>query len=80
MKCLDLKEYEIFSFIKGFIETHGYPPTVREIGRGVHLKATSSVVYYLKNMKKCGMIDYVDASPRTITLIGYKIELTRTEN
>lgn len=69
------KEREIWNFIKEFIEKNGYSPTVREICVGVNLKSPSSVMMYLKNMRKAGSIDYKDESPRTITLTGYRINL-----
>ena len=38
------KQKEILEFIKGEILNRGYPPSVRDICEGVHLKSTSSVM------------------------------------
>ena len=65
---------KILRFIIGYIQEHGYSPTIREIGDGVGLKSTSSVVHHLNCMLKCGMIE-TDAgfgSPRAIRLPGYQ--------
>ena len=72
-KELDMNE-KILQFIIDYIQEHGYSPTIREIGAGVGLKSTSSVVYHLKCMLKCGMIE-TDAgfgSSRAIRVPGYK--------
>ncbi|NLY21140.1 MAG: transcriptional repressor LexA [Tissierellia bacterium] len=65
---LNQKELEILFFIKSNIENKGYPPTVREICKGVNLKSPSSVHGYLSKLE---MKDYItkDATkPRAIVL------------
>ena len=57
-----------------YIEIHGYPPTVREIGKMTGLKSTSSVQYHMEVLKKEGRIE-TDAgfnAPRAIRIPGYK--------
>lgn len=64
----------ILLFIKIYINEHGYPPTVREIGAGVGLKSTSSVQSHLAKMLEMGMIE-TDAGigcPRAIRVPGMK--------
>lgn len=64
----------ILESIISYIETHGYPPTVREISDMVGLKSTSSTQSHLKRMAIEGMIetDAPDSSPRAIRVPGYK--------
>lgn len=62
--------------IVGYINEHGYPPTVREIGDMVGLKSTSSVQSHLKRMIEAGELE-TDAgfsSPRAIRVPGSKDE------
>lgn len=47
---------EIMRYIEFFISAHGKAPTVREIGRGVGLKSTNHVQYYLNWLEKEGYI------------------------
>lgn len=68
-----LRENIVQSII-GYIEIHGYPPTVREIGEMVGLKSTSSVQHHLEILRKEGKIE-TDAgfsAPRAIRIPGYK--------
>ena len=69
----ELKRQEILDFIVSYIKQHGYPPTVREIGKGVNLKSTSSVHSHLKKMVDDGVIKN-DGAPRTIMVIGYEFK------
>lgn len=57
-----------------YIEAHGYPPTVREIGQMVGLRSTSSTQHHLEVLRKEGKIE-TDAgfnSPRAIRVPGYR--------
>ncbi len=68
-----LRENIVQSIIS-YIERHGYPPTVREIGDMVGLKSTSSVQHHLKVLFKEGRLetDAGECSPRAIRIPGYK--------
>ena len=65
---------KILEFIISYIQLHGYPPTVKEIGDGVGLKSKSSVHAHLLRMLNDGMIetDAGTGSPRAIRVHGYK--------
>lgn len=65
---------KILEFIISYIQLHGYPPTVREVGDGVGLKSKSSVHAHLLRMLNDGMIetDAGNGSPRAIRVPGYK--------
>ena len=65
---------KIYDYIVDYIQEHGYPPTVREIGAGVGLKSTSSVYYHLQKMLDLGMLetDAEESAPRAIRVPGYK--------
>lgn len=68
------KNEEIIEAIINYIQKHGYPPTVREIGNKVRLKSTSSVHRHLQQMLDRGMIESDDnyGSPRAIRVPGYE--------
>ena len=46
------KQKEILEFIKSEILNRGYPPSVRDICEGVHLKSTSSVHAHLETLER----------------------------
>jgi repressor LexA len=45
---------EILSFIQRFAREHGYPPTIREIGKAYGISSTNGVRYYLHLLEKAG--------------------------
>jgi repressor LexA len=48
---LSPRRREILEYIRQTIADRGYPPTVREIGKGVGLKSTSTVHFHLKALE-----------------------------
>lgn len=66
---LTQKELEILFYIKRKIEEQGYPPSVREIGKGVGLKSPSSVHGYIERLVAK---EYIDKSPMTNRTISIK--------
>lgn len=65
---------QIRQVIIDYIQQHGYPPTVREIGEAVGLKSTSGVKMHLDRMFADGILE-TDASigtPRAIRVPEYK--------
>lgn len=65
---LTQKEAEILFYIKRVIETQGYPPTVREICKGVNLKSPSSVHGYLERLEAKDYITKTAMKNRSIVL------------
>ena len=65
---LSLKQIQILNYIKSEISKKGYPPTFRDIGRGVNLKSTCSVSSHLKTLEKMGYIARDPSKPRAIKL------------
>ena len=64
------KQGEVLDYIGRFTQTHGYSPTVREIGEGVGLKSPASVSKYLDRLEDYGYIRRRPESPRTIEVVG----------
>ena len=62
------KQAEIYQFILRFTQTHGYPPSVREIGAAVGLKSPSTVHFHMKNLEALGYIQKADGKTRAISL------------
>jgi len=47
---------EILSFIEDFTRQHGYPPTIREIGKAFSIASTNGVRYHLHLLEKNGQL------------------------
>jgi repressor LexA len=66
---LTKRQKEIFDYIRRYASRHGYPPTVREIGRAVGLTSSSTVHAHLANLEKIGMLRRDPTKPRAIELL-----------
>ena len=56
MKELTEKQSNVLDFIKKFTATHGYPPSIREIGKGLNLSSPATVHTHVKNLCKAGYL------------------------
>lgn len=52
----DKTRKEILKFIVGYVNEHGYAPTVREIGSAVNLKSPSSVKSHMDILFRIGCL------------------------
>lgn len=81
MKILDetkhTKQKEIYDYMKNFVLSKGYPPSVREICEAVGLRSTSTVHGHLARLEKKGLIKRDPTKPRAIELI--KDNVTKRE-
>ncbi len=68
---LDLtkRQAEIFDFIKRYSAKHGYPPTVRDIGKAIGLASSSTVHAHLANLERIGLVRRNPSKPRAIELL-----------
>ena len=66
---LTKRQQEIFDFIKRYSSQHGYPPTVRDIGKAVGLTSSSTVHAHLSNLEKLGMLRRDPTKPRAIEML-----------
>jgi repressor LexA len=69
MVDLTKRQQEIFDFIKRYSSRHGYPPTVRDIGKAVGLASSSTVHAHLANLEKIGLLRRDPTKPRAIELL-----------
>jgi repressor LexA len=66
---LTKRQKEIFDFIKRYSDKHGYPPTVRDIGKAIGLTSSSTVHAHLANLEKIGMLRRDPSKPRAIEVL-----------
>ena len=71
-RCADERMSQIYSYIKEFLLDKGYPPSVREIGKAVGLKSSSTVHGYLNQLEESGLIRRDPTKPRAIDLLEDK--------
>ena len=58
----------VYNYVKYYIKTNTYSPSVRDICKGAGLKSTSSVHMYLKKLDEKGMIEYRPGMRRAIII------------
>jgi repressor LexA len=66
---LTKRQKEIFEFVKRYSAKHGYPPTVRDIGKAIGLTSSSTVHAHLANLEKLGLLKRDPSKPRAIEVL-----------
>lgn len=69
MKELSAKQRRIFEYIRGFIDDHDYPPSIRQIQEACQISSTSVVDYNLRILEKLGLIRRDREVSRAIELL-----------
>jgi len=64
------RQQEIWDFLVGYVDRHGYPPTVREIGSAVGLASPSTVHAHLANLERAGLLRRDPTKPRALEIFG----------
>ncbi len=67
---LTARQQEIWNYLVEYVDGHGYPPTVREIGEHVGLASPSTVHAHLANLERAGLLHRDPTKPRALELIG----------
>ena len=76
---LTARQQEIWQFLVEYVDGHGYPPTVREIGEAVGLASPSTVHAHLANLERAGLLRRDPTKPRALELVGHRREAPRGE-
>jgi repressor LexA len=77
---LTKRQKEIFEYVKTYAREHGYPPTVRDIGKAIGLTSSSTVHAHLANLEKLGVLKRDPTKPRAIEVLVDKAKGVVTPN
>ena len=69
MEKITAKQNETLTFVKKYIVNHGFPPSVREICKGMNLSSPATVHAHLRQLEKKGIIRKESNKFRTIELL-----------
>jgi len=69
MNNLTKRQTETLNFIKEYIVSKGYPPTVREIGNGLNLSSPATIHSHLAKLEEKGYIRKDNCKNRAIELL-----------
>ncbi|PPK62222.1 repressor LexA [Actinokineospora auranticolor] len=67
---LPVRQRQVLEVIRSWVQRHGYPPSVREIGEAVGLTSTSSVAYQLRALEEKGYLRRDPNRPRAIGVLS----------
>ena len=67
---LTVPQARLLRFICEFVERETYPPTVREIQRGLAMSSTSLVAFHLRNLEEKGAITRRPKAARGLTIVA----------
>ena len=73
MAELSKMQQRIYDFLASYIQSRGYPPSVREIGEAVGLKSPSTVHFHLKHLEEAGVIAKGAGKGRAIALMAQPV-------
>lgn len=66
---LTKRQREILTFVQRHTETHGYPPSVREIGQAMGLTSSSTVHSHLEALERKGYLRRDPSKPRALEIL-----------
>lgn len=74
------RHIRIMQFLTEFQDSHGYSPSIREIGKYISVESTSLVDYYLEQLREAGYIERDKRVSRSIRVVKpmYKQEAVST--
>jgi repressor LexA len=72
VKDLTKRQREIFDYISRYLSRHGYPPTVREIGKAVGLHSSSTVHAHLSKLETLGVLKRDPSKPRALEVLAQR--------
>ncbi|HLU10348.1 MAG TPA: transcriptional repressor LexA [Oceanobacillus sp.] len=66
---LSERQRNILKYMENYLDTHGFPPTIREIGEATDIKSTSVVNYNLNKLVSAGYLSRSSRMSRGIRLV-----------
>jgi repressor LexA len=67
--ALTRRQREVYDFIGGFVQSHGYSPSFEEIGEGLGLSSLATVHKHISNLEKKGLLRRDYNRSRSIDLL-----------
>lgn len=60
------RQLDVLRFVAGFLASHRYSPTVREIGAGLGIRSTNGVNELLEQLVRKGLAERTPRTQRTL--------------
>jgi repressor LexA len=69
MPSLTDRQQQVYAFLTAYLAAKGYPPTLQEIARHLHVSGNLGVLRHLKALERAGLITRSPGSSRSIALV-----------
>jgi repressor LexA len=69
MSSLTDRQQQVYAFLTAYLAANGYPPTLQEIARHLHVSGNLGVLRHLKALERAGLITRSPGSSRSIALV-----------
>lgn len=63
-------DLRLYDFIRDFISSHDYAPSIREMVSGCDFGSTSTASYHLGRLRIAGLVDFADGIARSVRIVG----------
>lgn len=80
MEELTSKQKRILQTIKKYVAKHGYPPTVREIGKELNLRSPATIHFHIKKIAEKGYLKQNGSKNRTLEVLVPNEYLHKNDN
>lgn len=71
MSPLTERQQQVYDFLAAYLAQNGYPPTLQEIAKHLHISGNLGVLRHLKALEREGLITRNPGSSRSIALVGH---------
>ncbi len=73
-QTLTTRQEEVLAFLRDHLAEHGYPPSLREIARGLDIRSPNGVMCHLDALERKGWISRQQKfRSRAITILGGEV-------
>src|SRR3954462_2864709 len=76
--ALTRRQRQVYDFIAGFVQSHGYSPSFEEIGGGMGLSSLATVHKHITNLEKKGLLKRDYNRSRSIDILPPKGRMKQT--
>ena len=70
MEKLTSRQNDVLNYVKNYIANHGYPPSVREIGKALGLNSPATIQSHLNALETKGYIKKTSSKYRSLEIVG----------
>ena len=68
--ALTARQQAVLDWIGGFIDVHGYSPTVRQVAHAFSWASPNAASVHLGPLRRKGYLTWLDNKPRTLRIVG----------